>query len=63
MATASEIKRKIVKYTNCYKVAEGSNHEIWLNPSTGCKFTIPRHPSHEVKTGTANNIYKAAGLK
>ncbi len=46
-----------------HKVAEGSNHEIWINPVTGCKFTIPRHPSQEVKTGTANSIYKAAGLK
>ena len=63
MATASEIVEKIKRFTNCYKIAEGSNHEIWLNPDTGQKFTIPRHPSHEIPTGTANSIYKAAGLK
>jgi predicted RNA binding protein YcfA (HicA-like mRNA interferase family) len=62
MATASEIKRLILKKTNCHFFREGTNHEIWINPNTGKKFQIPRHPSKEVKTKTANNIYKAAGL-
>ena len=62
MATAAEIKKKIRKYTSCYFLREGGNHEIWVNPVTGVKFQIPRHPSQEVKTGTAISIYKAAGL-
>lgn len=62
MATASEIKRRIRRETNCYFLREGSNHEIWVNPDTGEKFQIPRHPGQEVKTGTARRIYKKAGI-
>ena len=62
MATVSEIKRRIRKETNCYFLREGANHEIWYNPNTGEKFQIPRHPKQEVKTGTAQNIYKKAGI-
>lgn len=59
---ASEIKRKVSK-TKCYKVREGTRHEIWLNPETGKEFQIPRHPSKEVAKGTAEAILKDAGLK
>ena len=62
MATASEIKKRIRKEKNCYYLREGANREIWYNPNTGEKFQIPRHPSHEVKTGTARNIYRKAGI-
>ncbi|MEE1362128.1 MAG: type II toxin-antitoxin system HicA family toxin [Selenomonadaceae bacterium] len=30
---------------------------------TGNCFTVPRHKSKELATGTANSILKAAGLK
>lgn len=60
--TASEIKRKLSK-TKCYKIREGKNHEIWINPDTGKEFQIPRHSSKEVATGTANAILKDAGLR
>ncbi|MBQ7587961.1 MAG: type II toxin-antitoxin system HicA family toxin [Lachnospiraceae bacterium] len=63
MSTAGELKRQIKKKTKCYFLREGSNHEIWVNPDTGEEFQIPRHPAKEVKTGTANNILKSAGLK
>lgn len=62
MATVSEIKRRIRKETNCNFLREGANHEIWYNPDTGEKFQIPRHPGQEVKTGTALNIYRKAGI-
>lgn len=62
MAKVSEVIRKIRKHTNCYIVRHGAEHDIWLNPDTGVQFTIPRHPSKEIKTGTVKNIYKAAGL-
>ena len=32
-------------------------------PIQGEEFQIPRYPAKEVKTGTANNILKSAGLK
>ena len=63
MPTASELKKRIKKNTNCYFLREGSNHEIWVNPETGEEFQIPRHPSKEIKTGTANNILRSAGLR
>jgi predicted RNA binding protein YcfA (HicA-like mRNA interferase family) len=63
MAKVSEIIRKIKKYTNCYIIRHGAEHDVWINPDTGISFTIPRHSSKEVKKGTADSIYKAAGLK
>ena len=62
MATVSEIIRKIKRKTKCYIVRHGAEHDIWLNPETGIEFTIPRHPSRELKSGTARNILRAAGL-
>ena len=63
MAKVSEVVKKIRKSTNCYIVRHGAEHDVWLNPDTGMHFTIPRHPSREIKTGTVESIYKAAGLK
>lgn len=63
MAKVSEIIKKIKKYTNCYILRHGGEHDVWINPDTGVTFTIPRHASQEVKIGTANSIYKSAGLK
>lgn len=62
MSKVSEIVRKIRKQTNCSKIREGRNHEIWLNPDTGKEFQVPRHYSKELPTGTANKILKDAGL-
>lgn len=53
---------KQIKKIGCYKVKEGANHEIWFSPVTGKQFTIPRHYSQELKTGTENNIRKDSGL-
>lgn len=62
MAKISEIIKEIQKKTSCYKVREGSRHEVWINPDTGKEFTIPRHHSKEVPPGTAKSILKDAGL-
>ena len=63
MAKVSEIVRKIKKYTKCYIIRHGAEHDVWINPDTNVTFTIPRHQSREVKTGTENSIYKSAGLR
>ena len=60
--TYSELKKQLIK-NGCYLFREGANHEIWLNPKTGEKFPVGRHGNEDVKTGTLNNILKAAGLK
>lgn len=54
---------KMIKKAGCYKIREGANHEIWFSPLTGKTFTVPRHYTQDVKTGTANSILKDAGLK
>ncbi|HEY9852218.1 MAG TPA: type II toxin-antitoxin system HicA family toxin [Leptolyngbyaceae cyanobacterium] len=40
-----------------YRAAKG-DHEIWFNPVTNLKTTIPHH--REIKEGTLRNILKQA---
>jgi len=63
LAKVSEIIKQIKKYTNCYFLREGGQHEIWFNPDNEKEFQVPRHYSKELPTGTANKILKSAGLK
>ncbi|MCR4556371.1 MAG: type II toxin-antitoxin system HicA family toxin [Saccharofermentans sp.] len=58
----SEMK-KLLKKNGCYFVKELKGHEDWYSPITNKHFTIPRHPSQELKTGIAEAIKKQAGLK
>jgi len=39
------------------------NHEQWYSPKTGKKFSIGRHSSQDVKSGTLKSIMKDAGLE
>ncbi|MDD2834692.1 MAG: type II toxin-antitoxin system HicA family toxin [Methanothrix sp.] len=41
--------------------AKGS-HEIWYNPDTKRRTTIPNHPGAEIKKGTLKAILEQAGL-
>ena len=59
--TYSELK-KILKKNDCYPVREGANHEIWYSPKTQKQFTIGRHQTQEIPTGTLKSIMKAAGI-
>jgi len=58
----SELIRLAVKNGCCIK-RNGAEHDIWINPKTGGITRIPRHPSKELATGTANRIMKDLGLK
>ncbi|GAB4315292.1 MAG: hypothetical protein Kow0091_22450 [Geminocystis sp.] len=42
-----------------YRMAKG-DHEIWFNPKTKAKTTIPHH--REIKEGTLRNILKQAKI-
>lgn len=53
---------KLLKQANCQMVRHGSSHDIWTNPKTGKKFSVPRHKA-EIPTGTVSNILKDAGLR
>lgn len=46
-----------------YFFREGINHEIWYSPITNKKFTVPRHDSKEVPSGTVRNIKKLVGIE
>ena len=41
--------------------AKGS-HEIWYNPDTRRRTTIPNHPGVEIRKGTLKAILEQAGL-
>jgi predicted RNA binding protein YcfA (HicA-like mRNA interferase family) len=41
--------------------AKGS-HEIWYNPTTRKRTTIPNHPGTDIHIGTLREIIKQAGL-
>jgi len=54
---------RLAKKYGCELVRHGGSHDIWRNPKTGGKASIPRHQSEELPTGTANQIKKNLGLK
>lgn len=58
----SELK-KLLKKNGCYLVREGANHEQWYSPKTGKTFSIGRHSTQEVASGTLKNIKRDAGLE
>ena len=58
----SEMIKKLKK-AGCYITDHGSEHDEWYSPITEKFFRVPRHPSKELKTGTAERIIKDAGLK
>lgn len=53
---------KLLKKNGCKLIRNGKRHDIYLNPTTGQEFAVPRHKA-EIPTGTANSILKDAGLK
>lgn len=42
----------------CYRLREGGNHEIWVNPKTGSQAPVSKHDSQEVPTGTLKSILR-----
>ncbi|MBQ9062247.1 MAG: type II toxin-antitoxin system HicA family toxin [Eubacterium sp.] len=58
----SELTRKL-RQIGCYLVEHGTEHDKWHSPVTGKDFRVPRHPSREIKSGTALRIRKDAGLR
>ena len=54
---------KLLKKSKCELLEHGKKHDDWYSPITGKRFRVPRHPSKEIATGTANEILRDAGLK
>ena len=58
----SEVK-KMLRANDCYFYREGSRHEIWMSRTTGKKFLVPRHGTHDVPPGTLKSIKDSAGIE
>jgi mRNA interferase HicA len=44
----------------CALIREAANHELWENPASGQRTTVPRH--REIKPPTARGICKQLGI-
>ncbi len=53
---------KLLKNHGVYFKRHGGEHDIYYSPLTKRSVSVPRH-TKEVKTGTANNVLKKAGIK
>lgn len=54
---------KLLSKNGCKCIEHGKEHDKWFSPLSQKYFMLPRHPSKEIPTGTANRILKDAGLK
>jgi predicted RNA binding protein YcfA (HicA-like mRNA interferase family) len=54
---------KILERHGCYLKKNKTRHYLFYSPITNKEFTVPRHPSKEVKIGTCKNILKDAGIQ
>lgn len=51
----SELIRALKK-AGCLLKRHGASHDIWINPKTGARTSVPRHGSKEIKENTARSI-------
>jgi predicted RNA binding protein YcfA (HicA-like mRNA interferase family) len=57
-----ELVRKLRRVgVEFYRQGKGS-HEVWWDPATGRRATIPNHPGQEIKRRTLATILKDLGL-
>jgi len=60
--TASDVIRVLKKAGFVFDRQAKGSHEIWYNPVTKRRTTIPNHPGSDIKKGTLKAILKEAGL-
>jgi len=60
--TASDILKKLKKAGFIFDRQAKGSHEIWYNPKTKRRTTVPNHPSKSLPIGTLKAIIKQAGL-
>ncbi|MHB8376768.1 MAG: type II toxin-antitoxin system HicA family toxin [Dehalococcoidia bacterium] len=58
---ADEIIRKLRRAGFVFDRQRKGSHQIWRNPETGRRTTVPRHPG-DLPEGTVAAIVKQAGL-
>ena len=59
--SASEVIRKLRRAGFVFDRQAKGSHEIWWNPDTRARTTVPRHPG-DLPEGTVQAIIKQAGL-
>ena len=60
--TANEVIHGLKKAGfTLYRQARGS-HEIWYNPVTKRRTTVPNHPGNDIRKGTLKAILKEADI-
>jgi predicted RNA binding protein YcfA (HicA-like mRNA interferase family) len=60
--TAKEVIRKLKKTGFIFDRQAKGSHEIWWNPTTKRRTTIPNHPSTTIPKGTLKAILISAGI-
>jgi predicted RNA binding protein YcfA (HicA-like mRNA interferase family) len=60
--TAGEVIKKLRKAGFEFDRQAKGSHEIWYNPVTKRRVTIPNHPGKEIPKGTLRAIIREAGL-
>jgi len=56
-----EVIRKLRKAGFVYDRSAKGSHEIWWNPSTRARTTVPNHPG-DIPEGTVRAILRQAGI-
>jgi len=60
--TASEVIHGLKKAGFVFDRQAKGSHEIWYNPITKRRTTVPNHPGLDIPKGTLKAILKEAGL-
>ena len=60
--TARDVIKKLKKAGFVFDRQAKGSHEIWYNPITKRRTTIPNHPGVDIPKGTIKAIIKEAGL-
>ncbi len=60
--TYRELARRLVECGCAFDRQAKGSHEIWRNPATGGRTTIPYHANAEVAPGTFSKILKDLGI-
>ncbi len=60
--TSNEVIRGLKKAGFEFDRQAKGSHEIWYNPITKRRTTIPNHPGVEIRKGTLKAILEQAGL-
>ena len=60
--TASDVIRGLKKAGFVFDRQAKGSHEIWYNPVTKKRTTVPNHPGVDIRKGTLMAILKEAGI-